>query len=126
MASSSYAWVRTVVGGIYLLKAGLVALVGLLALLATLGDSESMLGVPAAGAAVFLVCGMCAVIALCYGALGVGLLRGNRIALMLAILFAGLNAVGALGLGQPVGFFIEVAIAAGLLMSRDVRSAYAG
>lgn len=119
MASSSYAWVRQLVGGIYLLKGVLLGLFALLALgsatvaapvVGTLGVLPVVL---VAGAFAFASC-----------ALGVGLIKGHRVALFLAILFAGLSALSHLTYGNVVGFALEAAIGCGLLLSRDVRSAY--
>lgn len=117
--SSSYAWVRWLVGGIYLLKGVLLAAFALLAL------GSASIAAPVVGTLgvlpVVLVAGLFGA-ASC--ALGVGLIKGHPVALMLGILFAGLSALSHLTYGNVVGFALEAAIAAGLLMSRDVRAAY--
>lgn len=125
MASSSYAWVRYVVGTIYLLKGAFVATIALLLLFA--GSAAVFLGDVRApeGAMLFVLMAILGVWATAYGALGIGLIKGNRIALFLAILFAGLGAIGALTTGAVVPFFLEAGICAGLLMSKDVRQGYA-
>lgn len=113
---------RLIAGGLYLLKALLASVMLVLALL---GALPGFLANPLLGglgmAIVVVVLGGCAFV---WGAIGLGLLRGNRIALAIAIAFAGLNALGALGGGQVVWFLFEAALFVGLLMSRQVRSAY--
>jgi hypothetical protein len=115
MSSSSIPTARLIVGGLYLLKA-LGAGVGL----AVMG-----LGAFVAGPGALLPALFFGVLVCLYGGIGVGLLKGHRVALALAIAFAGLGAIGALTGGLVVPFFMDAAIFCGLLLSRDVRKAYA-
>lgn len=113
---------RLIVGGLYLLKAGFAAL---MLLLAVTGLAPGLLVAPIqAGVGMAFVTVFFGVMVFVWGGIGLGLLKGSRFALMLAIAIAALNAIGCLGAGNAVGFFIEAAITVGLLMSRDVRSAY--
>lgn len=125
--SSSYTWVRYLVGGLYLLR-GLITC-GFAALLLLIGVgvvSTGELGAPAAGLMLTIMTVVLAAIGIGMGAVGVGLIKGNRIALFLAIVLAGLAALSYLSSGMIVGFFCEAAICCGLLLSKDVRAAYAG
>lgn len=115
MSSSSIPTARLIVGGLYLLKA-LGAGVGL----AVMG-----LGAFVAGPGALLPALFFGVLVCLYCGIGVGLLKGHRVALALAIAFAGLGAIGALTGGLVVPFFMDAAIFCGLLLSRDVRKAYA-
>lgn len=113
---------RLIVGGLYLLKACFAALMLLLALT---GIAPGLLIAPIeAGVGLAFVTVFFGAMVVVWGGIGLGLLKGSRFALMLAIGIAALNAIGCLGAGNAVGFFIEAAITVGLVMSRDVRSAY--
>lgn len=115
MSSSSVPTARLVVGGLYLLKA-----LGAGAMVALFGVGLAMGGLPA----IVPMIGF-SLLACLYGGIGVGLLKGHRVALAVAIAFAGLGALGALAGGLVVPFFLDAAIFCGLLLSRDVRRAYA-
>lgn len=114
MSTSSIPTARLIVGGLYLLKA-----VGAGVGLAVMGLGAFVAGPGALLPALFFGMLLCL-----YGGIGVGLLKGHRVALALAIAFAGLGAIGYLAGGQVVPFFIDSAIFCGLLMSRDIRKAY--
>jgi hypothetical protein len=120
--ASSTPTARLIVGGLYLLKACFAALMLVLALT---GVAPALFTAPLqAGVGMAFVTLFFGSMILVWGGIGLGLLKGSRFALMLAIGIAALNAIGCLGAGNAVGFFIEAAITVGLLMSRDVRSAY--
>lgn len=113
---------RLIVGGLYLLKA---CFAGLMLVLALTGVAPGLFIAPIqAGVGMAFVTLFFGSMIVVWGGIGLGLLKGSRFALMLAIGIAALNAIGCLGAGNAVGFFIEAAITVGLLMSRDVRSAY--
>lgn len=121
--SSSNNPARLIVGGLYLLKALFFAFMLVMALL---GTAPALFANPIAGAmGMALVTVVLGGLTLIWGGLGVGLLKGNRFALAIAIVLTGLSALGSLSSGLVVWFFIEAALFVGLLMSRQVRTAYA-
>lgn len=113
---------RLIVGGLYLLKACFAAL---MLVLAFAGMAPGLFIAPIhAGLGLAFATVFFGAMIVVWGGIGLGLLRGSRFALMLAIGIAALNALACLGAGNGLGFVIEAAITVGLLMSRDVRSAY--
>jgi hypothetical protein len=120
--ASSTPTARLIVGGLYLFKACFAAL---MLVLAVTGIAPGLFVAPIqAGVGMAFVSLFFGSMIVVWGGIGLGLLKGSRFALMLAIGIAALNAIGCLGAGNAMGFFIEAAITVGLLMSRDVRSAY--
>jgi hypothetical protein len=120
--SSSNNPARLIVGGIYLLKALFFAIMLVMALL---GTAPALIANPILGGlSMAFVAVIFGGLSFLWGSLGVGLLKGNRFALAIAIVLTGLSALGSLAGGVVVWFFVEAALFVGLLMSRDVRSAY--
>jgi hypothetical protein len=113
---------RLIVGGLYLLKALLAAL-GLALALAGIAPGVFIAPIHA-GVGALLATVVLGGMALLWGSIGIGLLKGSRIALAIAIVVAGLNGLACLADGHVVGFAVEALIFCGLLLSRDVRAAY--